>query len=34
MQPQQSFRGTPRYIVSEELGTAVDVAVTWADRCW
>ncbi|HWB76133.1 MAG TPA: MoxR family ATPase [Nannocystaceae bacterium] len=27
MQPQQSFRGTPRYIVSEELGTAVDVAV-------
>jgi MoxR-like ATPase len=27
MQPQESWRGTPRYIVSEELGTAVDVAV-------
>lgn len=27
MQPQQTFRGTPKYIVSEELGTAVDVAM-------
>ena len=27
MQLQQNFRGTPKYIVSEELGTAVDVAI-------
>ncbi len=27
MQPQPNFRGTPSYIVSEELGTAVDVAI-------
>jgi MoxR-like ATPase len=27
MQPQESFRGTPKYIVSDELGTAVDVAI-------
>jgi MoxR-like ATPase len=27
MQAQQNFRGTPKYIVSEELGTAVDIAI-------